>query len=57
MTLTQTKSLFLCDETYRAGDDEVRLWVKIAAEHIVAMTFQSLQAFALKQNMNHKVSI
>jgi len=33
--------------TYRAGDDEVGLWVEVAAEHVVAVTFQRLQTLTL----------
>jgi hypothetical protein len=35
-------------DTYRAWHDEVRLWVEVAAEHVVAVAFQCLQAFSLQ---------
>lgn len=43
--------------TYWAWNNQIWLWIKIAAENIVTMTFQSLQTFALhfkkrKQKVN-----
>ena len=43
----ESNDLTLLLSTYRTRHDEVRLWVKVAAIHIVPMSLESLQTFTL----------